>query len=338
MSEYTFLNLSPEEFESLSRDLLQRHLKIYLETFKPGKDSGIDLRGYTDKSKITIVQCKRYTELSDLISVLKKEAVNVNKLNPNRYIITTSVALSPANKKKICTLFGDKLLPHDIFGRGDLNNIISQHEDIERKHYKLWLASTNILQSILNNRGHVQADIEREHLERIGKIYVMNDAFDEAAKIIKAKKIVVLSGNPGVGKTTLARVLAYEFVKEDFELVVASTSIQEAYQAYSESKDQVILFDDFLGRNILEGRYPLNEEHVLIKFIEKITRAKNKALILTTREYILNQAKTKYELIKSADIDIAKCVVDVAKYTRYIKAKILYNHLYFANLPEEHIQ
>jgi len=42
MTEYDFTSLSPAEFEKLTRDLLQKELKIHLESFKAGKDKGID--------------------------------------------------------------------------------------------------------------------------------------------------------------------------------------------------------------------------------------------------------------------------------------------------------
>jgi len=44
MNNYDFLTLSPNEFENLTRDLLQKKLGVFIETFTTGKDGGIDLR------------------------------------------------------------------------------------------------------------------------------------------------------------------------------------------------------------------------------------------------------------------------------------------------------
>ena len=44
MPDYNFHTLSPIDFENLVRDLLQVELSIRLESFKNGKDNGIDLR------------------------------------------------------------------------------------------------------------------------------------------------------------------------------------------------------------------------------------------------------------------------------------------------------
>jgi hypothetical protein len=58
---------------------------------------------------------------------------------------------------------------------------------------------------------------------------------------------------------------------------------------------------------------------------------------MTTREYILNQAKHRYEKLARANFDHRNCVVDLSKYTRRIKAQILYNHLHFCGLPKEYL-
>ena len=41
---YDFKVLSPADFEDLTRDLLQQLWKVKLESFKTGRDQGIDLR------------------------------------------------------------------------------------------------------------------------------------------------------------------------------------------------------------------------------------------------------------------------------------------------------
>lgn len=341
MPEYNFLNLSPWEFEDLSRDLLQKHLGITLESFTSGRDKGIDLRySNSETNKKLIVQCKRYNDYKTLYRILIKEQKKVLKLTPDRYIITTSVGLTPLQKDEILKIFVPFLKSSsDIFGKEDLNNLLGQNPDIEKKHFKLWLSSTNILERILHGKIYNQSIFEEEKIKETIKIYVENESYHKALKIIKDKKYVILSGIPGIGKTTLARILVYYHLTKDFEEFISlSDSINDAYRSYNETIKQVFLFDDFLGRNFLNKKLNTNEEQLIVKFIEKINKSNNKILILTTREYILTQAKHQYDVFENPKLDFAKCVVDLSDYTKLIRAKIFYNHLYFSNISESHIK
>jgi hypothetical protein len=74
MPQYDFHQLSPYDLEILARDLLQAHWGGTLESFKSGRDKGIDLR-YALGSNRTIVQVKHYlrTGLKGLLRDLKLE-------------------------------------------------------------------------------------------------------------------------------------------------------------------------------------------------------------------------------------------------------------------------
>lgn len=339
MPNYDFLNLSPPEFEDLSKDLLQKHLKITLESFTSGKDKGIDLRcAGTTKNEI-IVQCKRYSDFSTFLGVLKKEVPKVEALNPSRYIITTSVGLTPNQKEEIQKLFPSYInSSEDIYGRQDLNNLLGLFPDIEKQHFKLWLSSTNILEKILHSRVYNQSVFEEDKIKETIKTYVENESYFESLEILKDKKYVIISGIPGIGKTTLARILVYHFLANGFEeFIFLSDSIKEAYDTFKDGVKQIFLFDDFLGRNFLERKLSNNEEQRIVKFIEKVTTSKDKLLILTTREYILTQAKQRYDIFENPSLEFAKCVIDLSQYTKIVRARILYNHLYFSSIAEDYI-
>ncbi|MDP1843958.1 MAG: restriction endonuclease [Sediminibacterium sp.] len=337
MPDYDFLNLSPPEFEDLTKDILQKHLDITLESFASGRDNGIDLRYSLSPKDNLIIQCKRYKDYNSLLRNLKKEVSKVQDLLPNRYIISTSVGLTPNQKDVILALFSPYILStSDILGRNDLNGLLT--DEIEKRHFKLWLSSTNILDKILNSKIHNQSNFEEEIIKDTINVYVDNDSYYNANKIIKDKKYVIISGIPGIGKTTLARILVYHYLANGFkEFVFLSDSINEAYTIYKEGIKQIFLFDDFLGTNFLENRLSTNEEQRIIKFIERVSKSKDKIIILTTREYILAQAKQKYDTFNSPSLELAKCIIDLSQYTKIVKAKILYNHLFFSNLSEGHI-
>jgi hypothetical protein len=337
---YDFLNLSPPEFENLTRDLLQNELKMRLESFTSGKDKGIDLRHSYSKTKQLVVQCKRYKDFDSLVATLKKERNKIVKLKPKRYILSTSVGLNPTQKEIIQKTLSPYIeTPGDIFGRDDLNNLLGIHQDVEKNHFKLWLASTTVLGQILHSKIHNQSKFEEEKVKESIRLYVENQSYYEAIDILRRKKYVIISGIPGIGKTTLARILVYHFLANGFsEFIFLSDTIKEGYDVYKEDIKQVFLFDDFLGRNFLEHKLLNNEEQRIVKFIEKISKSKSKILILTTREYILSQAKQRYDIFDDESLEFAKCVIDLSQYTKLVRAKILYNHLFFSRIPTEYIE
>ena len=153
MLNYNFRDLlSAYEFECFSRDLINAHEGLDLGSFAEGRDGGIDLRYSSKKGEVIIVQAKRYINYSELKSNLKKEVEKVKRLNLTRYIITTSVDLTAANKAEIMCWFQPFIQnENDILGKQDLNKLLAQHPTIEQQYYKLWLASTNVLVNIFNH-------------------------------------------------------------------------------------------------------------------------------------------------------------------------------------------
>jgi len=104
-----------------------------------------------------------------------------------------------------------------------------------------------------------------------------------------------------------------------------------------ESK-QLFYYDDFLGQTSAGDKLSKNEDQRLLNLIETCSKSKNRRFILTTRDYILAQAKRAHEVLDRADLDTQKFILSLEDYSKIDKAKILANHLYFQNVPPSHIE
>jgi hypothetical protein len=358
MTEYDFTAcLSPLDFELLSKDLLEAELGIQLENFTEGRDKGIDLRyapirgsGRTlfnmpslrasQKVPELIVQCKRYSSFANLKSELKKrELPKIAKLNPARYILTTSASLSPQQADELAGLLSPFVLSTgDIYGKERLNSILTKYQEIERRHVKLWVSSAGVLDSMISAGTHV---VSREEVERTiaaAKIYVRNPSFDEALVILKRHHVCIISGLPGIGKTTLARMLLLYFYERGFDVVKIESDISEARAVSYHNKPRFYYYDDFLGQTAQADKLNKNEDQKLLDFMASVRDSKDSVFVLTTREYILNQACLYYEKLAREEFDHRTCIIDLSKYSRRIRAQILYNHLHFSDLPRTHLE
>lgn len=342
--EYDFSKLNDREFETLGASIVEKLLKKRVEKFKAGRDGGVDGRFWIGKNKEGIIQCKHYVETpyNTLISKLKSEEVNkVKKLNPTRYIFITSKKLSRLNKEEIKTIFHPFIeREDDVFGYEDLNDFLSKkkNQDVVEQNLKLWITSTVVLDIIYNNaiKGRSESTI-REIQENTYK-YAVTENHKKGLKILNKSNVIILTGEPGIGKTTLADNLALYFTAKGFEFCDIEENISEAESLFREKEKKKILFycDDFLGSNLYDAINNKRDSHI-VKFINRIQKDNSKKFILTSRTNILNKAYSLSHKFQNGKIRDNEFLLKVENLTKLDKAKILYNHIYHSNLSKEYI-
>ncbi len=339
MANYDFSTLNDRDLEELTRDLLSKKLNVNFQSFKPGPDKGIDLRYSTinDENEI-VVQVKHY--LSSGISKLKQDLKNneiskLASLNPKHYIFCTSLPLSPQDKQDIKNIFSPYILTtSDVIGKEDLNKWLEDYPEIQERHFKLWLSSIDLIKRIVKNGVKGRSEFYKEKILKEITLYVPNKTHNNAVEALNNNHFILITGAPGIGKSTLANMLTYQLLAENFELIYVR-EITEAEAAYSPEKKQVFYFDDFLGGITLDLFSSKNADSAIVNFIERVRRDKYTRLILTFRTTILNQAKNISDKIQNSNIDISNYEVRIENYTDWDKARILYNHIYLSDLQDE---
>ena len=324
--------------------MMQEQLEKRLFTFSRGVDSGVDICD-AEKKPTVIIQAKHYagSTYSQLKSSLKKEVSKIQRHYPQKYYVCTSQSLTRKNKQEIVEMF-DEFMPNisHVIDRNDINSFLEdeQNKDIVVKNYKLWLCASDVL-SLVNNQNvfidcaELMLDIE----EQI-KLFVQTQAYQDAIKKLRQDNIIIIIGAPGVGKSTVSKMLLLYYADKDYKVrYVTNNNISEIKRSLSlaPNKKEIVLLDDFLGQHYLslKDSQP-NELKTLISFV---ARSRKKKLILNTRITILNEATQTYLTFKEIMVryEQSKYLLDLDKMSSLEKAKILYNHLYFNGLPQDYL-
>ena len=164
--------------------------------------------------------------------------------------------------------------------------------------------------------------------------YVVHEGFDRALRTLDETHHCIIVGIPGVGKTTAARLLLAHYLREGYDVISVTRDVDEAWRVLSRSADakQVIYYDDFLGQVTFSQKLEKNEDRRLLDLMAHCKNSKNKRLILTTRDYILDQAVGAYEPLDRAKVNLKLSTVTLDDYSPIVRAQLLANHLQFSSL------
>jgi conflict system STAND superfamily ATPase/restriction endonuclease len=327
-------SFSPYDFELFVADLLSAELGVRYETFPRGGDGGIDLRHIPKrKRRPDVVQCKHYprSTFSALLTAAKKEAKHLKDMSPrpSRYRFVTSRPLTAANKGRIKEVLHPWIeSERDILGVADLDMILDKHPDVERRQVKLWLTGGTQLAALLKAGSIHRSQALIEEINAAMPRYVQGHVFAEARERLREQRVLVIAGIPGIGKTTLARMLLADAVMDGYEPIEVSLDIEEGWSALDPATKQVFLYDDFLGRTALSERFSKNEDQRLVDFMHRTSRSPSSLFVLTTREYILKQATDLYERLSAEGLDSDRFLLALPDYTLLDRARIFANHIY----------
>lgn len=339
MSRFPYKRLSPVDFEHLAADVLNQREGVTFERFAEGPDGGIDLRYQPPGHPLVIAQAKRVMDRNELKRQARLERKKLENLKPARYLLVTSCTLTPHNKAELHELLAPWLKsPSDIISGSDLDGWLASHPQLLRRHVKLWLQDAEQLEAILHSAIHRLSQAYLSGLQRDLVPFVHHDYVEEIDAILAKHHCCLVTGSPGVGKTTLAGYLALrQGAETGHELhAFVDRQIKDVWSILDPSRKQLFILDDFLGANFLQESEGLALERQLIELVRAVSHADGQhKLLLTTRDYVLSQACWRLERLGEAAEELGRVTVDIQQLSSIHRARLLHSHLFHAGLPSE---
>ena len=93
--------------------------------------------------------------------------------------------------------------------------------------------------------------------------FVETQVYYKALNQLKKNKVIIISGEPGMGKTTLAYQLSlYYRFKKQYTTFVWANEVEDLYRAHQMNGKKVVIYDDFWGGNAWKRMEAVSYTHL----------------------------------------------------------------------------
>ena len=352
--QFNYSALDSYEFELLSRDVAEKLMNTKLSCYTEGRDDGIDASDfyYCDPHArpSVVVQAKhwshyvRYAKLESTLLALIKQLDSRCNLPSRCLILTVSSGVTEDFQQRLFSKAKALGVPDfRLLDSVKLDQLLSDESssDILRNHFKLWIAGTNVLQNLYNRSFFVGCDLYLANIDERKSLFVQTALFNRAVKILESNPCLIITGDPGTGKTTLTQMLTLQMSAAGFRVLYSSCyELEDVISASSPDSDlpELIVLDDFLGQNFLDVDSKLLHQISRLLFIVK--KSDKRKIILNSRISILNEASRKEDSFRHliSQLDGQLVLIDTSSMALLDKARILLSSLRFEKVPQPYIE
>ena len=205
---------------------------------------------------------------------------------------------------------------------------IQKHDDfiIESKYADIVLFSDNTkrdFESYLKKRGNDYV-LRKQH-----EIFIPPPGIDDARTILRSRNLLIITGEPHIGKSTLAEELLFEMYLDGYNVKrtdAESSPISIIIKQIEMIEKGVFLFDDPFGSIELTNQTFANRLNDLLQ------SSKDVKLIISTRKNILREILQKTKIIETIP-EIKDFIYEIKEYPKESLLKILENHLDYKKFP-----
>ena len=324
---------------TITREILGQTVEQFLDSRDGGRDGAFtgnwNATGEEDLTGRFVIQCKftgkanHVLSVSDIAEEVPKAERLVNLGLCDSYILMTNAGISGTGAERIRERFESAGVRHfRAFGSSWLNQQIFENKRLRMHVPRLY--GLGDLSQILDERAYDQARLIIESMrEDLSKV-IITSAYRKAVEAINEHHFVLLVGEPAVGKTTIASLLAMSALDtKDASVLKLDTPEKLTEHWNPDEPTQFFWIDDAFGVTQYQNGLVYSWNHALPQVRAML---RNGAIVvMTSRDYIYNRARkdlkeSAFPLLKESQV-----VVEVEDLSREEKRQILYNHIKLGN-------
>ena len=348
---FNYNALDSFEFETLACDITEMITGVKLSCYTAGADGGVDASDFyyqkCQQSRV-VMQAKHWLrrvtpkQWEDLVGSLVKQLKKLNKVPSDKLVIVTSAGLTENVQHKMidtaeslgisCCIVIDRIKLDDMLAREECKPIL-------KRHFKLWIAGSNVLNLMLNRSLDVDTEVFLNQIYEHEGLYTQTSVFDKAIQLLRQNSTLLIVGDPGTGKSVLTQMIALQLIKADFKIIYSScNNIDRIKNAIEDNcENTLFVLDDFLGQRCLDiDSSKMRELVTLLRYTSKL---KSCYTVLNSRVSILNEAKRVDDPFKKI-VDSMRAgivVIDTTEMSLLDKARIMLANLSFEKIPVEYV-
>ena len=283
------------------------------------------------------IQCKHTSKLSQVLpdSVIDNELPKIKRLSQNglvdNYIFVTNHTLTGEKERNAHRYFTDAGAKNvRIFGAGWINKKIAKYPQLRRLVPRLY--GLGDLTEIVTHQAYRQARAVLDDFMPDLQCFVSTRAYKKSAHALSKQGFVLLVGEPGSGKTTIANLLALAAADEwGLQTLILSGPEDLSHLFNPDDPGQFLWVDDAFGTTQYD---PMRVQEWNQRLpILRAAINKGARVVFTSRDYIFNAAKND---LKSRFIDLFGdnlIIIKVEELSENERQMILYNHLKCGDQP-----